>query len=171
MIEIEKVQTKIHEIRGQKVMLDYDLAELYEIETRRLKEAVRRNINRFPLDFMFELSGEEYKFLRSQIATLETGRGKYSKFVPFAFTELGVTMLSTLLKSSKAIETSIFIVRAFIAFKQFALTHKDLTLKLQELEKRYNTKFQDIEEALFYLMQKDKIEIEQKERKPIGFKV
>ncbi len=171
MLEIAKIQTKIHEIRGQKVMLDFDLAQLYGTETKRLKESVRRNLNRFPIDFMFVLTNEESKFLRTQFASLENGRGKYSKFNPFAFTEQGVAMLSSILNSEKAIEINIFIVRAFIALKQFAMSHKELTSKLHELENKYDTKFKDVEEALFYLMQKDKIEIEQKERKPIGFKI
>src|ERR1017187_6743896 len=89
-MQLQVIQQKIYEIRGQKVMLDFDLAELYEVETKRLKEAVRRNIDRFPVDFMFEITREEYNFLRTQFASLEVGRGKYSKFNPFAFTEQGV---------------------------------------------------------------------------------
>jgi hypothetical protein len=92
-MQLQVIQNRIYEVRGQKVMLDFDLAELYEIETRRLKEAVRRNIERFPEDFMFELTRDEYNLLRSQIATLEKGRGRYSKFNPFVFTEQGVAML------------------------------------------------------------------------------
>ena len=95
---IQVIQKKIYQIRGQKVMLDFDLAELYEVETKRLKEAIRRNIARFPADFMFELTREEYQSLRSQFASLEIGRGKYSKFNPYAFTEQGVVMLSGVLK-------------------------------------------------------------------------
>ena len=164
------IQKKIHEIRGQKVMLDYDLAELYEVETKRLKEAVRRNIDRFPIDFMFELTRDEYNFLRTQFASLETGRGKYSKFNSFAFTEQGVAMLASVLNSPKAIQVNIQIVRAFVFVRQYALTHKDLTDKLKELESSYNRQFKDIYDALNYLLKKDKQETEQKERKRIGFK-
>lgn len=154
-MELRLIQSKIYEFRGQKVMLDFDLAELYETETKRLKEAVRRNIDRFPPDFMFELTRDEYNSLRSQIATLETGRGKYSKFNSFAFTEQGVAMLASILNSPKAIEVNIQIVRAFVFIRQYALTHKDLTLKLKTLETKYNKQFKDVYEALRYLMDKD----------------
>jgi hypothetical protein len=164
------IQSKIYEIRGQKVMLDFDLAELYETETKRLKEAVRRNIERFPKDFMFEITRDEYNSLRTQLATLEKGRGKYSKFNPFAFTEQGVAMLSSVLNSSKAIQVNISIVRAFVMVRQYALTHKDLTEKLKELENKYNKQFADVYEALKYLLGKDKKQIEQSNRKPIGYK-
>jgi hypothetical protein len=169
-MDLQIIQNKIYEIRGQKVMLDYDLAELYETETKRLKEAVRRNIDRFPVDFMFEVTREEYTFLRSQFASLEKGRGKYSKFSPFAFTEQGVAMLASVLNSSKAIQVNISIVRAFVYIRQYALTHKDLTEKLKELETRYNKKFKDVYEALNYLLQKDKQQTEQSKRKRIGFR-
>lgn len=89
-MQLQVIQTKIYEVRGQKVMLDYDLAELYEVETKRLKEAIRRNSRRFPGDFMFELTREEYNVLRTQFASLESGKGKYSKYLPYAFTEQGV---------------------------------------------------------------------------------
>ena len=101
-MELQIIQQKIYEIRGLRVMLDADLAELYGVETKRLKEAVRRNIERFPADFMFELTRTEYNSLRSQFASLETGRGKHAKFVPFAFTEHGVAMLSGVLNSPKS---------------------------------------------------------------------
>ncbi len=168
-MQLQKIETKIYEVRGNKVMLDFDLAELYDVETKRLKEAVRRNIDRFPDDFMFELTRNEYNILRTQIATLEKGKGKYSKFNPFAFTELGVAMLSTVLKSSKAIQVNISIMRAFVLIRQFALTNKDLSEKLKELEVQYEMKFNDVYEALNYLLKKDQQETEQKERKQIGF--
>jgi hypothetical protein len=96
-MELLKIENKIYEVRGQKIMLDFDLAEMYETETKVLKQAVKRNITRFPADFMFEVTREEYNFLRSQFVTLEKGRGKYSKYLPFAFTEQGVAMLSSVL--------------------------------------------------------------------------
>jgi hypothetical protein len=169
-MELQTIQNKIYEIRGQKVMLDFDLAEMYETETKRLKEAVRRNIARFPADFMFELTREEYHSIRSQIASLEKGRGKYSKFNPFAFTEQGVAMLSSVLNSEKAIEVNIAIMRAFVFIKQYALSHKDLTDKLKELENKYNKQFKDVYDAINYLLKKDKQEVGQKERRQIGFK-
>ena len=144
-MQIEIIQERIHEIRGQKVMLDFDLAELYCTETKVLKQAVRRNIDRFPVDFMFELKKEEYdQCLRSQIVTLDIGRGKHVKYLPFAFTEQGVAMLSSVLKSKKAIEVNISIMRVFVFIRQYALSHKDLTDRLRELENRYNLQFSDI---------------------------
>ncbi len=146
-MELQVIQTKIFKIRGQMVMLDFDLAELYEVETRRLKEAVRRNIERFPSDFMFELTRDEYNALRSQFATLEVGRGKYSKYSPFAFTEHGVAMLSGILKSPKAIETNISIIRAFIALRRYAMTYDELAAKIISHDKE----LADINEVLRWL--------------------
>ena len=151
-------------------MLDFDLAELYETETKRLKEVVRRNVDRFPEDFMFELKRDEYNSLRTQIASLEKGKGKYSKFNPFAFTEQGVAMLSSVLKSKKAIDVNISIMRAFVFVRQYALSHKDLTDKLMKMERKYNRQFKDVYEAMDYLIQKEKLETEQQKRKRIGFK-
>lgn len=166
-MELQTIQTKIYEIRGQKVMLDFDLAEMYETETKRLKEAVRRNINRFPPDFMFELTKNEFESLRSQIASSNRGGRRYS---PFAFTEQGVAMLSSVLSSDKAIEVNIAIMRAFVFIKQYALSHKDLTDKLKELESQYNKQFKDVYDAINYLLKKDKQAVEQKERQKIEFK-
>lgn len=168
-MQLQKIQNRIYEARGQNVMLDFDLADLYETETKRLKEAVRRNIDRFPNDFMFELTREEYNSLRTQFATLEAGRGKYSKFNPFAFTEQGVAMLASVLNSPKAIQVNIQIVRAFVFIRQYALSHKDLSDKLREIETRYNKHFKDIGEALNYLLQKDKQVETFMKRKRIGF--
>lgn len=168
-MQIEKIQTKIYEIRGQKVMLDSDLAELYEVETRILNQAVKRNIDIFPEDFMFQLSLNEWESMSSQfVMTYPMKRPKSA--LPFAFTEHGVTMLANVLKSKKARQTSIAIVRAFIALKQFVLTYKELSEKLHELENKYDKQFNDIYEAINYLIQKDNQETEQKQRKRIGFK-
>lgn len=125
-MELQPIQNKIYEIRGQRVMLAFDLAALYQVETRALKQAVRRNLERFPEDFMFELSQGEYNSLkdklRSQIVMLETdGRGKYPKYAPFAFTEQGVAMLSAVLRSPIAVQTSIAIMRAFVAIRQMLM--------------------------------------------------
>jgi hypothetical protein len=130
-------------------MLDSDLAELYETETKRLKEAVRRNIDRFPTDFMFELSKTEFESLRTQFASSNRGGTRY---LPFVFTEQGVAMLASVLNSTKAIEVNIQIVRAFVLLRQYALTNADLTNKLKELENRYNTQFKDVYEALIFLL-------------------
>ncbi len=172
-MQLQVIQTKIYEVKGQKVMLDYDLAELYEVQTKNLNLAVKRNLKRFPLDFMFQLTKVEWEQIisqRLQNETLEKGRGKYSKYLPHAFTEQGVAMLSGILKSEKAIDVNIVIMRAFIALKQFALTNIELNNKLKELEKTYNKQFKDVYEAINYLIQKDKQEISQKERKQIGYK-
>jgi phage regulator Rha-like protein len=169
-MKLQTIQTKIYEIRGQKVMLDFNLAELYEVETRILKQAVKRNIDRFPHDFIFELTRSEYNSLRSQIVTLEKGKGQHSKYLPFAFTEQGVAMLSSVLKSKKALQVNIAIMRAFVFMRQYALTHKDLTTKLKEIETKYDKQCSDVYEAINYLMEKDKEDAEHKERKKIGFK-
>ncbi|NTW31922.1 MAG: ORF6N domain-containing protein [Bacteroidetes bacterium] len=186
-MQLQKIETKIFEIRGQKVMLDFDLAELYEVETRTLNQAVKRNIDIFPDDFMFQLTKIELEAILSQIVMTNPenigNKGMQNlksqnvisswggnRKLPFAFTEHGVTMLANVLKSKKARQTSIAIVRAFIALKQYALTHKELTYKLKEIENKYNKQFKDVYEAINYLLQKDEQKIEQKERKQIGFK-
>jgi phage regulator Rha-like protein len=115
-------------------MLDFDLAEMYGTQTKRLKEQVRRNMDRFPEDFMFEITRDEYNSLRSQIATLETGRGKYSKYLPYAFTVHGVVMLSNVLQSKKAIDTSILIVRAFNAMRDILLNPYTYVHEVKELQ-------------------------------------
>lgn len=183
-MKLELIRNKIYEIRGHKVMLDFDLAELYEVETKRLKESVRRNIERFPDDFMFELTKSEYNSLRTQFASLnpedslrlqfatsKTGRGQHAKYQPYAFTEQGVAMLSGILNSKKAIEINIAIMRAFVFLRNYALSHKDLSEKLKKMERKYNQKFSDIDAAITYLLQKDQQETEQRKRKRIGFKI
>lgn len=135
MEDLQIIQSKIYEFRGYKVMLDFDLAEMYQVETKRLKEAVRRNIERFEGDdFMFELSKEEVITLsRTQIATLKRGRGYNIKYAPFAFTEFGVAMLSGVLNSKLAIETNRNIIRAFVAMRQLVLNPpEDKIVKLQQ---------------------------------------
>jgi hypothetical protein len=129
------VESLIRVIRGQKVMLDSDLATLYEVPTKRLNEAVRRNLRRFPQTFMFRLSRGESAALRSQIATLEAGRGRYSKYPPLAFTEHGVVMLSSLLNSERAIEMSILVVNAFVRMRELVLHHKDIAARVEKLER------------------------------------
>jgi phage regulator Rha-like protein len=167
MIETISIQHKIFEIRGQKVMLDFDLAQLYEIETKVLKQSIRRNLNRFPSDFMFELTPDEFTSLRSQIVTSSWGGTRY---LPFAFTEHGVTMLASILNSDKAININIQIVRAFITLRNWALNYKELADKIAQLENDNDKKFADIYEALNYLVSEKEMETNQKERKKIGFK-
>ena len=130
-MELEQIKKSILEIRGKKVMLDMDLAIIYEVETRVLKQAVRRNIDRFPDDFMFELTLEELQNLTSQFVTSSWGGQRHK---PFAFTEQGIAMLSSVLKSKKAIQMNIAIMRAFVMMRQFALSFQELSEKLLELE-------------------------------------
>jgi hypothetical protein len=161
-MKLEIIQQQIIELRGQKVMLDFHLADLYEIETKVLKQAVKRNINRFPNDFMFELSKEEFESLRSQIVTSKRGGLRY---MPFAFTEQGVAMLSSVLNSDKAIAINIAIMRTFVSLRQFALNYKELNDKITEIEKQ----FPDIYKILNFLMDKEN-STSSKERNKIGFK-
>ena len=166
-MELQIIQNKIHELRGQRIMLDYDLAEMYEVETKRLKEAVRRNINRFPKDFMFELTKDEFESLRTQIATSKRGGARY---MPFAFTEQGVSMLASVLKSDIAVQISISIIRAFVLMRQHLSDYKELQEKINQLQENTNMQFNDIYQALNVLLDKDKQDTNQKERKRIGYK-
>ncbi len=159
------ITQKIIEIRGHKVLLDFDLAELYETSTKVLKQAVRRNINRFPEDFMFELTEEEWISLRSQIVTLKVGRGQHSKYLPFAFTEQGVAMISSVLNNERAIEINIAIMRSFVSLRKFALTYEELTKRVTEIEQQ----FPDIYKALNHLMDSKQQHQMQQERKKIGY--
>jgi hypothetical protein len=168
-MQLKTIQTKIYELRGQKVMLDFDLAELYEVENRALKQAVKRNLDRFPDDFMFQLIKKEWDELITTCDNLPDGV-KFSPATPFAFTEQGVAMLSSVLKSKKALQVNIAIMRAFVVMRQYALSHKDLTEKLKEIETKYDKQFKDVYEAISYLLEKEKKETEHKERKKIGFK-
>jgi len=150
-MELQLIRQKIHEIRGQKVMLDFDLADLYDVPTKALKQAVRRNIERFPQDFMFELTQEEYRFLRSQFVTLENGRGKYSKYAPFAFTEHGVSMLSGILHSDRAIQINIAIFRTFVSLRHYAHSYIELAQTIAALETKFEREFADVHEVLKWL--------------------
>ena len=128
------IERRIYLIRGHKVMLDADLAYLYQVPTKVFNQAVKRNKARFPDDFMFRLTAQEAAALRSQLVTLEKGRGRYSKYAPLAFTEQGVAMLSAVLRSKRAVQTSIAIVRVFVKLRELLATHKDLSRKMEELE-------------------------------------
>lgn len=164
MENIEIITNKIHFIRNRKVMLDYDLALLYEIETKVLKQAVRRNIIRFPDDFMFELTENEHKSLRSQIVTLEKGRGKHTKYLPFAFTEQGIAMLSSILNSEKAIKINIAIMRTFVLLRNSILSLEEITKKVEDIENQ----LPDIYKILNFLM--DKNQSDSENRSKIGYK-
>lgn len=164
LVPIEIIEKKILLIDGQKVMLDSDLAALYGVTTKRLNEQVRRNVKRFPADFMYQLSQEELNSLRSHFATLKNSRGKHRKYMPYVFTEQGIAMLSSVLNSGRAIEVNIQIMRTFVKLREMMASHKDLAKKLTDLEKKYDGQFQIVFEALRQL-----IEIEQKPKGKIGF--
>lgn len=148
-MEIQIIQSKIHLLRGQRVMLDYDLAELYQVETRALKQAVRRNADRFPPDFLFQLTEEEQNQLVSQ--NVIPSKKYFGGATPFAFTEQGVAMLSSILRSKKAIATNIAIMRAFVALRQMAHSIEQLADKILELEARWGKEIADIHEVLTWL--------------------
>jgi phage regulator Rha-like protein len=156
-MELQLIQSKIYTLHNLRVMLDFDLAEFYGVATKRLKEAVRRNIERFPEDFVFELTREENNALRTQIASLEVGRGKHSKYTPFAFTEHGVAMLSGILNSPKAIEINIAIIRAFISMRHHALSFAELSEKVLTHDKELG----DIVEVLRWLGEENQARYEE----------
>lgn len=166
---IKNIQNRIHEIRNHKVMLDFDLAVLYEVETKVLNQAVKRNLDRFPADFMFRLSKQEWDTIRSQFVTASQNK-RNVEITPYAFTEQGVAMLSSVLKSKKAIQVNISIMRVFVAVKQMYLHNAEVSKKLEELEAKYNKQFSDVYEALNYLMDIKKTEEKTKKRKLIGYK-
>lgn len=177
-MQLQTIQTKIYEFRGIKLMLDFDLAELYGVETRVLNQVVKRNIDRFPLDFMFQLKPQEYEALKPEIESstnssqnvmsLRKHRGK--SYAPYACTEQGVAMISSVLGSKKAIEVNVWIIRAFVWMRQMVFSSRELTQKLNEIERIYDKKFKDVYHALNYLMDRDKEAITIKNRTKIGFK-
>jgi len=133
---VESISLSIASLRGQRVILDADLAALYGVEIRRLNEQIKRNLERFPTDFMFRLTAEEFDSLRSQFATLKSGRGQHRKYLPYAFTEHGAIMAAMVLASPRAIEVSVYVVRAFVRLREAALQHKDLAERLSALEEK-----------------------------------
>ena len=161
-LPMERVEDRILSIRGHRVMLDADLAELYGVPTKRLNEAVRRNAARFPEDFMFQLTADEAEILRSQFAT-SNGRGG-RRYIPYAFTELGVAMLSSVLNSERAVLVNIAIMRAFVRLREMAASHKDVLLRLDEMEGKYDRQFKVVFDAIRALMEPPKIP-----RRRIGF--
>jgi len=183
---IQTIQNRIYEIRGERVMLDKDLAALYETETKRLTEAVKRNIKRFPPDFMFQINKDEFEGIRSQIVTLEnntslrsqfaslkTGRGKHSKYAPYAFTEQGVAMLSGILHSDKAINMNIAIMRAFVELRKIFLQKIDIREQFKEIKERlgeHDVQLNQIYDAMENLLDEKAAERKWEERERIGFK-
>ena len=167
-MELQIIQNKIFEIRGMRVILDYDLAELYEVENRALKQAVKRNMARFPSDFMFELTKNEWQEVITICDNLPQ-TAKFSPALPFAFSEQGVAMLSSVLRSQKAIEVNISIMRAFVALRQYALGYAELNRKLEDFMIETNMQFSDIYQALTELASQK--EQEDKPRRRIGFNV
>jgi len=171
IISVEIIASKIFEVRGKKVMLDSDLAKLYGVPAKVLNQAVKRNIRRFPGDFMFRLSWEEVKSLRSQIVTLKdtksetSRRGRHIKYLPYAFTEQGIAMLSSVLNSERAIKVNIQIMRAFVQLRRMLLTHGDLRRKIEKMEKKYDKQFAIVFEAIRELLEPPK------QTRAIGFYV
>jgi hypothetical protein len=160
-MDSEVIQNRIFEIRGQRVMLDFHLAELYEVETKALKQAVRRNIDRFPKDFMFELSNTEFENLRSQFVTSPLQSTRYGTMV---FTELGVAMLSSVLKSEKAIRVNIEVMRAFVNMRKLSMNYAELVDRIDSLEENYDKQFAEVFKALRILIEPPKTE-----RRKIGY--
>jgi len=165
LIPIERIERLILLIRGHKVMLDSDLAELYGVTTKRLNEQVRRNLSRFPEDFMFQLTESETHLLRSQFATSKEGRGG-RRYLPYAFTEHGVAMLSSVLNSERAIKVNIEIMRAFVRLRRLLASHADLVRKLDTLERKYDAQFKVVFDAIRELMKPP-----ESKKRPIGFLV
>jgi hypothetical protein len=169
LIPIERIEDKILLIRGQKVMLDRDLAVLYGVKTFVLNQAVKRNIERFPDDFMFQLTKEEMENLTSQFVMSKTPTGKERRggrrTIPYAFTEQGVAMLSSILRSKQAVQVNILIMRVFVRLRQMLATHKELAEKIKELEQKCDARFKSVFDAIHTLMQPP----EQKPQRKIGF--
>jgi phage regulator Rha-like protein len=165
-VPVEVVKGRIYLIRGQKVLVDSDLAELYGVETFNLNKAVKRNLDRFPEDFMFQLTAEEAGSLRFQIGMSKTeGRGG-RRYLPYVFTEQGVAMLSSVLNSERAVQVNIAIMRAFVQMRELAASNRELARKLEDLESKYDAQFRVVFDAIRQLMKE-----EGKGRKSIGFKV
>ena len=165
VVPLERIERAILVLRGHKVMLDSDLAALYGVRTKVLNQAVSRNIERFPADFMFQLTEEEATRLRSQIVTLKTGRGRHRKYLPYAFTEQGVAMLSGVLRSTRAVQVNIEIMRAFVRLRQMLASNVELARRLDDLEKKYDAQFKSVFDAIRALMAPAK-----QPRRRIGFR-
>ncbi|MGZ3837225.1 MAG: ORF6N domain-containing protein [Flavisolibacter sp.] len=159
-MQLTFIQQKIFTVRGQKIMLDKDLADIYEVETRALKQSVNRNKDRFPTDFMFQLTNQEVDQLVSQ--DVIPSKSYFGGSLPYAFTEHGVTMLASVLRSEKAVKMNIAIIRAFIALREMALNYKELSQKLNDLEKKYDSQFKEVFDILKNMLVIDRNQQEQK---------
>jgi len=168
LVPIERITSKIDLIRNEKVLIDSDIAELYGVGTKVLVQAVKRNTERFPNDFMFQLSKVEFAILRSQSVTSSWGGRRYP---PFAFTEQGVAMLSSVLNSDKAVQVNIAIMRAFVQLRKFLMSNETLAIKLKELEKETKERFEEQQEQINIIFEaiKQLIKEETKPKNPIGF--
>lgn len=166
MLPLDNIEKIIYAVRGQKVILDYDLAQLYKVETGQLKRQVRRNLKRFPTDFMFQLTDDEHRNLRCQFGISSHGGHRY---LPYAFTEQGVAMLSSVLNSNKAIEVNILIMRAFVRLRQIIARNKDLTYFFKELKHQVDR--HDTEIGLIIRSIEKIIAVEKKPKNKIGFKI
>lgn len=164
IISSEIIKEKIFIVRGKKVMLDKDLAELYRVETKQLKRAVKRNVSRFPDDFMFELTPEEQQFLRCQGGPLK--RGQHSKYLPYAFTDYGILMLSSVLNSQRAVQVNIQIMRTFTKLRELMVNHEELRKKIETMEKKYDYQFKIVFDAI-----KKLLEPPEKSKSRIGFRI
>lgn len=165
LVPMERIERAIILVRGEKVMLDSELAEIYGVETKVLNQAVRRNVSRFPIDFMFQLTPEEAESLRSQIVTSNEGRGG-RRYLPYAFTEHGALMLANVLNSERAAQTSVQVVRAFVKLRQMLASNAELARKLAAMEKKYDAQFKVVFDAIRQLMSPP-----EKPKREIGFHV
>lgn len=165
-MELQVIQQKIYEVRGYRVMFDFDIASLYQVETKALKRAVKRNIDKFPSDFMFELTPEEFENLRCQFGTSSWGGTRY---MPYVFTQEGIASLSGVLRSNVATQVNISIMRAFIAMRQMIMGYEELIKRIEELEVSTDTQFSEIYEALTLLASKRAID--EKPHNPIGYRI
>jgi ORF6N domain len=155
LLPLERITSHIHLLRGEKVLFDFDLAKLYGVETKVLLQQVRRNVERFPKDFCFQLGREEFAALRSQFVTSKTERRGGTRYRPCAFTEQGVAMLSSVLRSPRAVQVNIAIMRAFVQLRRMIASHTGLARKLAALERKYDSQFKIVFEAIHALMADD----------------
>ena len=171
LMPIEHIARSILVLRGQRVLLDTDLAVLYGVPTKRFNEQVKRNLARFPADFMFQLSTEEAGALRSQFATLNVGRGQHRKYLPYAFTEHGAIMAASILNSPRAVEMSIYVVRAFVQLRELLTSNKELAKRLDELEARILRKLATHDEAIATILRtiRELMNPPEPKKRPIGF--
>lgn len=184
---IQSIQNRIYEVRGERIMLDFDLAALYEVETKVFNQAVKRNIKRFPKDFMFQLTREEWESLRydielrvhqnnplrSQIVTLKTGRGQHTKYLPYVFTEQGVAMLSGILNSDRAINMNIAIMRAFVEIRRILIQQNDMREQLKLIKEKltdHDVQLSQIYDAMENLLDEKAAQRKWDERERIGFR-